>query len=117
MTAENQVGIVYLGMRGNVIALNRATGEILWKTSLTGREFVNVVLDTDRVLAATRGEMFCLDAATGETIWTNSLPGCGRGLITIATSSGASTIAPQAMKRRQDDAASAAVMGAVIAAS
>jgi outer membrane protein assembly factor BamB len=109
---------IFIGIHGDVIALDRTTGQQLWKTELKGSDFVNLMLDNDHVIAATKGEIFCLDAATGELIWRNELPGEGRGLVTIATASGSSSqLPPMREKQRQDEAASAAATGAVIASS
>ena len=99
---------VFLGVRGDVLALDRATGEELWHTQLPGGDFVNLVLDQDRIFATTRGKAFCLDAATGQILWRNDLPGLGLGLVSIATASGSTPPGPPSEKRRQDDAASTA---------
>jgi outer membrane protein assembly factor BamB len=109
---------IFIGIHGNIIALDRTTGQQLWKTALKGTDFVNLMLDNDRVLAATKGEIFCLDAATGQLIWSNDLPGEGRGLVTIATASGSSSpMPPMREKQRQDEAATAAASVAIIASS
>ncbi|HEY1759775.1 MAG TPA: PQQ-binding-like beta-propeller repeat protein [Bryobacteraceae bacterium] len=106
---------VFIGVRGSVVALDRATGQQLWRTFLTGSDFTNVLLDEDRVMAATKGELFCVDAATGKLLWRNQLPGMGWGLITIATASGSTGVSPAAReKSRRDEAGSEA---ALIAAS
>jgi outer membrane protein assembly factor BamB len=99
---------VYVGVKGNVIALDRATGEEIWSARLKGSDFVNVVLDGDVVLATTKGEVFCLEAATGILRWQNELPGLGWGLVTIATASGSSILPPFRKKQADDEAAAAA---------
>src|SRR5215510_11437307 len=76
--------IIYLGVKGSVVAIDSATGQSIWSTSLKGAEFVNVVLDGGNLFAATRGEIFCLDPQTGGIRWHNPLRGYGWGLITIA---------------------------------
>jgi len=76
--------ILYLGIKGSVIALNAATGEVLWTVHLKSSEFVNVVLDGDNLYAATQGEIFCLDPQTGVGRWHNELKGFGWGLVSIA---------------------------------
>jgi outer membrane protein assembly factor BamB len=99
---------IFIGIRGGVIALDRGTGQKLWKTELKGADFVNVILDGDRLIAATKGEVFSLDAATGELLWRNELPGEGWGLVTIATGSGSSgAMPPVREKQRRDEDASA----------
>ncbi len=79
---------VFLGVHGEVIALDRTTGQEVWHVKLTGGDFVNLLLDQDRVIATTKGEVYCVDAATGQLLWHNNLPGLGWGLITIATATG-----------------------------
>src|SRR2546430_14029813 len=94
--------LVFIGIKGSVVALNRGTGHQGWATHLKGSDFVNVVLQEDAVLASCYGEVFCLDPLTGNALWHNPLKGFGIGLATIATEdslgSGNSTVL--AAKRR-----------------
>ncbi|HEX3356889.1 MAG TPA: PQQ-binding-like beta-propeller repeat protein, partial [Tepidisphaeraceae bacterium] len=76
--------LLYLGIKGTVIALDRRTGAEQWRTPLKGMEFVNLSLDDDSLFATARGEVFCLDPRTGRILWNNPLKGLGWGLITIA---------------------------------
>jgi outer membrane protein assembly factor BamB len=99
---------VFVGINGNVIRLDGATGDGQWLAELTGSGFVNVLLDGDRVIATTNGEVFCLDAATGKRIWHNGLSGQGFGLAGIAIPNAATNAAPLAEKQRQLDAAATA---------
>jgi outer membrane protein assembly factor BamB len=109
---------IFIGIRGGVVALDRGTGRQLWKAGLKGSDFVNVMLDSDRVIAATKGEVFCLDAATGQVLWHNDLPGEGRGLVTIATASGSSAAMPPFReKQHRDQAADGGVIGVIAASS
>ncbi len=102
------VNAIYLGIKGAVIALNRATGEELWRTTLKGGDFVNVVLDGNQLYATTKGEIFCVDTKTGEPLWHNNLKGMGLGLISIATPSGSQVVTAQEKRRREAAAAAAA---------
>jgi outer membrane protein assembly factor BamB len=115
-----QAQLVFIGIKGTVIALNRATGQQLWATRLKGADFVNVVVLDGAVLASCHGEIFCLDPLTGITLWHNPLKGFGLGLATIATtpSGEANNASVMAEKRRRDEeAASAAAMASAGAAS
>ena len=108
MPEEIRGEMVYVGIKGSVVALSRATGDILWTAPLTGADFVSLMKDDDIVLAATRGEIFCLDAETGALRWRNKLPGMGFGIITMATSAGNTALTPQAKRRHDEEAAAAA---------
>ena len=102
--------LVFIGIKGSVVALNRVTGEQAWVVNLKGLGFVNVVLQNDGVLASCCGEIFCLDPLTGNPRWHNPLKGFGRGLATIATeeSPGGSNMLVLAEKLRRDEESSAA---------
>ena len=93
--------VIFVGIKGNVIALDRTTGEAVWMTELKGADFVNVVMDDDNLYATTKGEIFCLDPNTGGLRWHNRLNGMGWGLATIATASSGQAVAI-AEKRRRD---------------
>jgi outer membrane protein assembly factor BamB len=110
---RNLSDVVFIGMRGCVMALDRRTGFEIWRTALKSCNFVNVSLDGPDLFATTVGEIFCLDPGTGRIRWNNALRGMGYGLICIA---GASTQAPIAEEyHRQQDSASAAATTTMIA--
>ena len=100
--------LVYVGIGGSVVALNRATGERVWSTHLKGRNFVNVLLEDGKILATCGGEIFCLDPITGDGLWHNPLRGLGMGLATIATATRSSGVAMAEQQQRDDQAAAGA---------
>jgi outer membrane protein assembly factor BamB len=102
--------LVYIGIKGTVLALDRRTGVEQWRTPLKGAYFVNVALDGDVLLATSRGEIFGLDPLTGRIRWHNPLKGMGWGLITIAGTS----IGPMA-QHMYDQQAAASASGAAAA--
>ncbi|SPE62849.1 Pyrrolo-quinoline quinone [Verrucomicrobia bacterium] len=109
--------IIYVGIRGSVLALKRATGEQVWSTRLKGFGFVHVIVEEGRVFAAAHGEVFCLDLLTGKLVWHNGLKGFGTGLASLATA-GTSRTSPApflAEQLRRDEEAAAA--GAASAAA
>src|SRR5262245_44333443 len=61
--------LVYIGIKGHVLALDRGTGEEVWRAHLKGSGFVNVTLERGVVLAGTHGVAFALDPVTGRTLW------------------------------------------------
>ena|SRR5215813_11254432 len=93
--------LVFVGIRGSVVALNRSTGEKVWTTRLKGMSFVNVLVEDDQLFAVTYGEIFCLDPVTGTKLWHNPLKGLGIDLATIATASKAGSIGPAAAAEKQ----------------
>jgi outer membrane protein assembly factor BamB len=102
--------LIYVGIKGSVIALNRLTGEQVWATHLKGSDFVNVLLDSGQVIATCRGEIFCLDPLTGAQLWHNRLKGLGTGLATIAAEDAvrSTVVSVLAEKQRRDQQAAAA---------
>src|SRR5664279_3001681 len=110
--------LVFIGIKGSVIALDRATGQQVWATHLKGFDFVNVLLEDGSVLASCCGEVFCLDPLTGNALWHNPLKGFGRGLATIAKklNPGTGNAPVLAEKHRRDAAASAAAASAAASA-
>jgi outer membrane protein assembly factor BamB len=102
--------LVFVGIKGSVVALNRATGQQEWATHLKGWNFVNVVLQDDVVIASCQGEVFCLDPLSGNALWHNPLKGFGTGLATIATDSNQASASAVVLyeKRRRDEAAASA---------
>ena len=100
--------LLFIGMKGTVLALNRATGAEVWRTHLKSSDFVHVVLDNGELFAATKGELFALDPASGQIRWQNPLEGMGRGLVSIGSSSSGITVVQQ--KRKNDETADATVI-------
>jgi hypothetical protein len=96
---------IFVGIKGTVVAIDRASGKTLWSTELKGSEFVNVAVQDGDLFAACRGRLYRLDPATGSVQWCNELPGLGYGLVSIA---GAGQAAPLADKRRREQQAAAA---------
>jgi outer membrane protein assembly factor BamB len=107
--------LVFIGIKGSVVALNRATGQQVWTTHLRGSDFVNVILEEGGILASCCGEIFCLDPLTGILMWHNPLKGFGRGLATIATEQnpGNCNAPTLAEKHRRDQEAAASSAAAV----
>ena len=96
--------LVFLGIHGHALALDRRTGREAWRTPLKG-DFVNLVLLGDDLLAATQGEIFCLDPATGRVRWHNPLKGMRFGIATIAAQAARiAPIAPAAEQQRRTEA-------------
>ena len=104
--------LVFIGIKGSVIALERATGQQVWATHLKGLQFVNVLLEDGAIFASCCGEIFCLDPLTGKAQWHNPLKGFGLGLATIATEHnegrGNAPVLAEKCRRDEEAAASAA---------
>jgi outer membrane protein assembly factor BamB len=102
--------LVFIGIKGSVIAMNRTTGEQVWVTRLKGSDFVNVVHHDGLIFATCYGEVFCLDPLSGAVLWHNPLKGYGLGLATIALENlaGGGNLLAQKEKRSRDEAAASA---------
>jgi len=106
--------LLFIGIKGSVVALDRATGQQVWATHLKGFDFVNVLLEDGSVLASCCSEVFCLDPLTGNALWHNPLKGFGRGLATIAMENnpGTGNTLVLAEKHLRDAAAASAAASA-----
>jgi outer membrane protein assembly factor BamB len=69
--------LVFVGLNGYALALDRDTGEIVWSNDKLQGGPVTLLLDGDRLIVSTGGYMFCLDPLTGEVLWNNPLKGYG----------------------------------------
>ena len=98
-------GPLFAGIKGAVLALDRETGETLWKTELKGGDFVHLSVQDRDLFAASRGRVYRLDPASGAVMWANDLPGLGYGIVSLA---GGSQVAGAAEQQRRTAAAAAA---------
>lgn len=76
MTIEQ---LVFVGLNGYAIALDRDTGEIVWSNNELRSGYVTLLLDFDRLIVSTNGYIYCLDPLTGKILWHNPLTGYGMG--------------------------------------
>ena len=107
-----QGSALFIGISGTILALDRVSGQEIWRSSLKGSDFVNVVLDDGMLYATTKGEIFCLDPSTGNIRWNNRLKGLGTGLVTIASRDGQQVVPGQEKRRRDAEAAAGAAAAA-----
>ncbi|HSI36458.1 MAG TPA: PQQ-binding-like beta-propeller repeat protein, partial [Tepidisphaeraceae bacterium] len=62
---------LYIGAGNHVAAVDRATGAIIWKTTLrqaffkAGHDFVTLLVDDAVIFAHAWGRLYALDRATG----------------------------------------------------
>ncbi len=78
--------LVFVGLNGYAVALDRDTGEIVWSNSELKSGYVTLLLDGDRLIVSTNGFLFCLDPLTGQILWKNPMKGYGMGTPTSLTS-------------------------------
>jgi outer membrane protein assembly factor BamB len=99
--------LVFVGLGGRVVALDRDTGEIVWTSSVRWGTDVSLLLDGDRLIAALSGYLYCLDPRDGRVLWHNPLKGYGMGPSALTSVRGqraqagappASTVAPTAIQ-------------------
>jgi outer membrane protein assembly factor BamB len=78
-SARTIAQLIYVGLNGYALALDRDTGEIVWSNKEMRSGYVSLLLDGDRLIVSTNGYMYCLDPLTGRIRWHNPLKGYGRG--------------------------------------
>jgi outer membrane protein assembly factor BamB len=87
---RNPPSLVYVGIKGQIVAFNRSTGQEAWRSRLKrslSASFVHLDRDTQYLYAMTNGEIWCLEPATGSVIWHDPLKGMGTDLASIASDS------------------------------
>ena len=106
--------LLFIGIAGSVVALNKRNGQQAWATRLKGYGFVNVAVQDEQVIALVYGEAFCLEPLTGRVLWHNRLKGFGRGLagIAVAGSAGNGNAVGIAEQQRQDEDSAAGAAAA-----
>ena len=70
--------LIFVGLNGYALALDRDTGEIVWSNGEMKSGYVTFLLDFDRLIVSTNGYIYCLDPLTGKIQWHNPLKGLRR---------------------------------------
>ena len=107
--------LIFVGLNGYALALDRDTGEIIWSNNEMKSGYVSLLLDGDRLIVSTNGYIFCLDPLTGQILWNNPLRGYGTGTPTSLLSvrgQSSQTLIQQAAAARAASAAAASSSGA-----
>src|SRR5438552_12272765 len=104
--------LIFVGVRGYALALDRDSGEIVWFNSEMKSGYVTLLLDGDRLIVSTNGYIYCLDPLTGQILWNNPLRGYGAGAPTHLTSSRGQSSQTQIEQAAAADAAAAAAAAA-----
>ncbi len=103
----------YIGIKGRVACIDRASGQTIWQTHLAGSQFVNVQIHDGELLAGTRGELYSLDPDTGAIKWHNGLPGMGWGIMSVAGNHDNTAAVQEVIQRQQQAANSGGGAGAM----
>jgi outer membrane protein assembly factor BamB len=82
--------LIFVGLRGYVVALDRDTGEVVWDNSKLNSGYTTLLLDGDRLIVSTNGYIYCLDPQTGRVVWNNPLRGYGVGIADLTSVRGRS---------------------------
>ena len=78
--------LIFVGLNGYALALDRTTGNIVWSNNEMKSGYVTLLLDGNRLIASTNGYIYCLDPLTGRILWHNPLRGYGAGAPTSLVS-------------------------------
>jgi outer membrane protein assembly factor BamB len=110
--------LIFIGLNGYALALNRDTGEIVWSNNELNSGPVTLLLDGDRLIVSTGGYMFCLNPLTGEVLWNNPLSGYGMAAPTaIVSVRGQTSLVLAHVPESNDTVTAAAVAGGAATAS
>jgi outer membrane protein assembly factor BamB len=71
--------LVFVGLNGWAVALDRDTGQIVWSNDQMKSGYVTLLLDGDRLIVSTNGYIYALDPLTAEILWHNPMKGYGGG--------------------------------------
>ena len=107
--------LIFVGLNGYALALDRDTGEIVWSNDQMKSGYVSLLLDGDRLIASTNGYMYCLDPLTGDILWHNPLRGYGIGAPTaiVSVRGRSNDILPQQVEDRRAREASSHSHGGI----
>jgi outer membrane protein assembly factor BamB len=82
---------LFIGSNGHVCAIDRATGQELWRTKLqqgmlkaTHYADVSVIVREGTVYAGSQGHLFAINSENGQILWHNELPSLGYNDISLA---------------------------------
>jgi outer membrane protein assembly factor BamB len=76
--------LLFVGIRGRVVALDRYTGDEVWRVQF-GSDYLTVFWDGEALFAATAGEIWRMEPDTGDLLWHNKMRGLGQGLVSLAS--------------------------------
>ncbi len=76
---------LFVGIKGQVVCIDKQTGKEVWSTKLKGMSITNVIYNNKQIFAYASGHLFCLDADFGKVLWKNPLTGYGYGACIFAT--------------------------------
>jgi hypothetical protein len=91
--AEAIEQLIFVGLNGYALALDRDTGDIVWSNNQMRSGYVSLLIDGDRLIVSTNGYMYCLDPLTGAIMWHNPLTGYGQGPAAVTSVRGQSSSA------------------------
>ena len=83
--------LIFVGLNGYALALDRDSGDIVWSNDQMRSGYVTLLLDGDRLIASTNGYMYCLDPLTGRILWHNPLSGYGTAPTSVISVRGQSS--------------------------
>jgi len=108
--------LIFIGLNGYALALNRDTGEIVWSNNNLESGPVTMLLDGDQLIVSTGGYIFCLDPLTGEVQWNNPLKGYGLAAPTAIVSARGQSAQPLVSFHQASDDATTTVVATGVAA-
>jgi outer membrane protein assembly factor BamB len=86
MIATDINQLLFVGFASSVAALNRESGQLVWKWACEESEgdVAILVVDNKRMFVSADGYTYCLNPMTGEQLWYNEMEDMGTGHPTLA---------------------------------
>jgi len=96
-------GLLYVGVKRLITALDRASGQVVWEHKLPGvfGSYLTLLVDDGVLYASRQGVVYALDAQTGDPLWQSAVQGGKNVPMMMATSSGASADMQQQLLHKQ----------------
>jgi outer membrane protein assembly factor BamB len=121
MAEKNQrtlADLVFVSFNKQVVALDRYTGELVWKwTSPKGSGFTAILVDGDRLIVSSQGYTYCLEPLFGQEVWSNPLEGMGVGIPCLASINGSTSSAAMIISAASAETAAQSQQTAAAAAT
>ncbi|HVU63341.1 MAG TPA: PQQ-binding-like beta-propeller repeat protein [Phycisphaerales bacterium] len=101
-TSLTTADLLFVAFNGRVIAVDRTTGEPVWRWQSRRGSYITLLPDGDALFVCANGYTWALDPRDGREIWYQPFKGEGSGIPSLATMRGAANSGAAAEKAARD---------------